>query len=393
MADEVESQNAEAIELSEAEPAKTPRLRQWPLERPHLVQVGSIAGLLVVIALAVWAIQSGVIRQPNASVPEPLLEVEAAAQFTQVPMLSIGLDDLPPFEEDGLASQGIVRSEDLHTIIPSRPRLGVLKYQVQQGDTLFGIADNFGLKPESILWGNWLELNGDPHLLKPGQELSILPVDGALHIWTAGEGLNGVAAFYGVTAEDIIDWPGNDLDPQVDTANPGIEDGSALIIPGGRRELPSWQRIYPTRSNPAVAKILGPGACGAVSSGPVGDGVFGWPTPSTGVSGYGYLPGVHEAIDIGGSTGNAIYAADDGVVVYSGWNNWGYGYVIVIDHGTGWQTLYAHLSRIDVGCGQGVSQSQVIGGMGCTGNCSGSHLHFEMRSESFGRVNPLLFLP
>jgi murein DD-endopeptidase MepM/ murein hydrolase activator NlpD len=86
-------------------------------------------------------------------------------------------------------------------------------------------------------------------------------------------------------------------------------------------------------------------------------------------------------------------AADDGVVVYSGWNDWGYGYVVVLDHGNGWQTLYAHLSSINLGCGQSASQGQVIGAMGCTGNCTGPHLHFEMRHEVWGRVNPIDMLP
>jgi murein DD-endopeptidase MepM/ murein hydrolase activator NlpD len=271
--------------------------------------------------------------------------------------------------------------------------LGILKYQVQQGDTLFGISEKFGLKPESVFWGNWYELQEDPHLLEPGQELNILPVDGVLHRWSEGEVLTAVASFYGVTAQDIIDWPGNDLDLQLDPANVDLETGTELIVPGGRRELPSWQMIRITRANPAVASILGPGACGAVSNGPIGDGVFGWPTSSTWISGYNYIPGVHEAIDIGGDVGYGIFASDDGVVVYSGWNDWGYGYVIVLDHGNGWQTLYAHLSQINVGCGQAVYQGNVIGGMGCTGNCSGTHLHFEMRSDLYGRVNPLNFLP
>jgi murein DD-endopeptidase MepM/ murein hydrolase activator NlpD len=88
-----------------------------------------------------------------------------------------------------------------------------------------------------------------------------------------------------------------------------------------------------------------------------------------------------------------IYAADDGVVVYSGWNNYGYGYVIVIDHGNGWQTLYAHLDTINVGCGQAVFQGNTIGTMGVSGNSSGPHLHFEMRSDIWGRVNPVSYLP
>ena len=306
---------------------------------------------------------------------------------------ALEVEDLPVYPTQESDSATISRSSDVHTIIPTRPRMEILKYTVQQGDTLFGIAEKFGLKPETILWGNWYQMSGDPHLLRPDQELNILPVDGALHEWTEGEGLNGVAEFYGVTAQDIIDWPGNPLEPDLDLSNPGIEAGTELVIPGGRREPPSWQMVRITRSNPAVANILGPGACPATYSGPIGDGIFGWPTPSTWISGYNYLPGVHEAIDIGGSTGNAIYAADDGVVVYAGWNDWGYGYVIVLDHGNGWQTLYGHLSQLNVGCGQAVYQGNVIAGMGCTGNCSGTHLHFEMRNDVFGRVNPSNFLP
>jgi murein DD-endopeptidase MepM/ murein hydrolase activator NlpD len=288
---------------------------------------------------------------------------------------------------------GVSREAVLHTIFPSRPRIEIIKYQVQKGDTLFGIADKFSLKPETILWGNWYTLGGDPHTIRPGQELNILPVDGVLHQWSPGEGLNGVAKFYGVTAEAIINWLGNDLPPDVNPADPGIEEGSELVVPGGRRDPPSWQMVRITRSNPAVAKILGPGYCGAVSSGLIGDGVFGWPTSSNWISGYHYVPGIHEAIDIGGSVGVGIVASDDGVVVYSGWNDWGYGYVIVLDHGNGWQTLYAHLSQINLGCGASVSQGQLIGLMGCTGNCSGPHVHFEMRNDVWGRVNPLNFLP
>lgn len=309
-------------------------------------------------------------------------------------LLPIDLDQLPPFTFDTPSDEfQVSRAADLHTIIPTRPRIEILEYEIKQGDNLFGIGERFNLKPETIFWGNWYTLGGDPHILRPGQVLNILPVDGALHKWSSGEGLNGVAKFYGVTVEDIINWPGNKLDQNISRSSPPIEEGTKLVIPGGRREPPSWQMVRITRSNPAVAKVLGPGFCGSVSSGLIGDGVFGWPTASTGISGYYYIPGVHEAIDIGGAVGVGIFASDDGVVVYSGWNDWGYGLVVVIDHGNGWQTLYAHLSQINAGCGQSVSQGEVIGLMGCTGNCTGPHLHFEMRHDAWGRVDPLSILP
>ena len=109
-------------------------------------------------------------------------------------------------------------------------------------------------------------------------------------------------------------------------------------------------------------------------------------------TGYDYSS-IHPAIDIAGSTGHAIFASDSGVVVYSGWNDWGYGYVVVLDHGNGWQTLYAHLSSISVGCGQAVFQGQVIAAMGISGNSSGSHLHFEIMHDEYGKVNPWNYLP
>src|SRR5690606_11926742 len=110
---------------------------------------------------------------------------------------------------------------------------------------------------------------------------------------------------------------------------------------------------------------------------------------------YHYSPATnHRAVDIGGAMGNALYAADSGVVVYSGWNNYGYGNVVVIDHGNGWQTLYAHImdGGLLVGCGQSVSQGETIAYMGSTGNSSGPHLHFEMMHGSYGKVNPLDFV-
>ena len=89
---------------------------------------------------------------------------------------------------------------------------------------------------------------------------------------------------------------------------------------------------------------------------------------------------------------NVILAADAGVVVFAGWNDWGYGNVIVIDHGNGWQSLYAHLSSMDLGCGSYVYQGDVIGQMGQTGNAAGMQLHFELRSDTAGRPNPLDYL-
>jgi murein DD-endopeptidase MepM/ murein hydrolase activator NlpD len=292
-------------------------------------------------------------------------------------------------------TQGINRLALLHTTLPDIPRYDVFQYEVQKGDTIFGIADKYHLKPETILWGNYNTLADDPHRLKPGQKLNILPTDGVYYEWHAGDGLNGVAQFYHVQPEEILTWPGNRLnrDSLGDLSNPNIPVGTWLVIPGGSREFVTWSAPRITRANPSVAKIFGPGACGKIVDGPVGSGTFVWPTIEKYLSGYDYSPETnHWGIDIAGQLGNAIFASDSGVVVYAGWNDWGYGNVVVIDHGNGWQTLYAHMSAFNVDCGSYVNQGDTIGAMGSTGNSSGPHLHFEMLSDKYGRANPWNFL-
>jgi murein DD-endopeptidase MepM/ murein hydrolase activator NlpD len=309
--------------------------------------------------------------------------------------IPVSLPDFQAGSGGEAAEAGISRFAQPHTDVPSRPRSEVTKYTVQVGDTLFGIAEKFGLKPESILWANQFVLGDNPHNLQPGQVLNILPVDGAYHRWSVGDGLNGVAKFFGVDPQEIVDFPGNHLDPQTigDYSNPNIQAGTWLIIPGGQRAFVNWSAPEIPRDNPGVAKVLGPGACSAVANGAIGSGTFVWPANSHFLSGFDYNPSAnHSGIDIDGNTGDPVYAADNGVVVYAGWNNWGYGNVIVINHGNGWQTLYAHLSQIYVDCGQSVYQTNIIGAIGNTGNSSGSHLHFEMMYNGT-KVNPHDYLP
>jgi murein DD-endopeptidase MepM/ murein hydrolase activator NlpD len=290
-------------------------------------------------------------------------------------------------------SAGIPRLASMDTIIPTRARVDLLEYEVQQGDNVFGIADNYGLRPESILWGNFSILNDNPNFLEPGQTLSIMPTDGVLHDYKAGETLSSIAEFYDTSVAAIIEWPGNRLDPyDIDIENPGITDGTALIVPGGSRALRDWGPPAISRDNPAVASYYGPGSCGAIGEGAIGNGSFVWPTVATYLSGFDYTPPLHNGIDIAGDEGNAIYSVDGGVVVYAGWSTSGYGNLLVIDHGTGWQSAYAHLQTIAVGCGTNVSQGEYVAGLGNTGNSSGPHLHFELLSFLYGKVNPWNYL-
>ncbi len=303
--------------------------------------------------------------------------------------------DMNPLPSEINQPIGIFRAAQLHTNVPSRPRQEITKYAVQDGDTVFGIAEKFGLEPQTILWGNFNILYDDPHSLKAGQELNILPVNGVYWEWLGGIPFGEWAKFYGVTAEEIINLPGNNLDPNAigDFQNANIKTGTWLIIPGGKKEFSSWGApLGVTRENPASARVLGDGACEPVSGGAIGYGSFVYPTNKHYLSGFDYSEkSNHRGIDLAGAEGEGVYASDAGVIVYSGWNNYGYGNMIMIDHGNGFQTLYAHLSALNRGCGQSVGQGETIGAMGSTGRSSGSHLHFEIMGGI--KLNPWDYLP
>jgi murein DD-endopeptidase MepM/ murein hydrolase activator NlpD len=130
---------------------------------------------------------------------------------------------------------------------------------------------------------------------------------------------------------------------------------------------------------------------------PTGGGQFVWPAGGPITSGYGYrihpIFGtrlLHAGVDIAAGSGSAVVAADAGRVVYVGAMS-GYGNVVVVDHGGGISTLYAHLSSFSVGSGEAVSRGEQIAVVGCTGYCTGPHLHFEVRVNG-GPVNPLPYL-
>lgn len=384
-------------------PTGEPRDTQSRLDRPgffsrltgRLVSMGLGESLLrvsthvfAVLALAavIWLTQS-LYRQRVLNAPEPTAET-----VQSTPVVPSAAEALP----EDVSSEGISRLAELHTTIPSRPRQEIVKYTVQEGDTLFGIAEKYGIQPQTLMWGNYGTLLDDPHNLSPGQVLNILPVDGTYYEWQNGDGLNGVAKFFGVAPEVIVNYPGNNLDPATigDFAAPNIQAGTYLIIPGGRREFVSWSApLGVTRENTASASVLGPGYCDPISGGAVGYGTFVWPTNKHYRSGFDYSPDTnHWGVDFAGNEGEGVYAADAGVVVYSGWNNHGYGNMIMIDHGSGFQSLYAHLSALYRFCGQSVGQGEGIGAVGSTGNSSGAHLHFEIRTPTYF-VNPWDYLP
>ncbi len=296
------------------------------------------------------------------------------------------------------SSTGILRVADIHTNLPARPREDITTYTVQGGDTVSGIGDKFGLQPKTIFAANYALLQDNPENLQPGQVLKILPVDGVYWEWLGGAVSFGQwAAYFNVKPEDIINYPANHLDAAAlgDPANANIPVGTFLIIPGGAYQYhtPGQVPLGITRSNPATAQVGGSGACPPTTGGAVGTGTFVYPTDRHYLSGYDYSTKTnHLGIDLAANLGDNIYAADGGVVVYAGANSYGYGNMVMIDHGTGFQTLYAHLSQIFVSCGQSVNQGQTIGAAGATGHASGPHLHFEVRTAT-AVIDPWNVLP
>jgi murein DD-endopeptidase MepM/ murein hydrolase activator NlpD len=359
--------------------ARLARPEVWLRLASHALAIGLVLG-------ALWLARLDFTRAREVPIPAEIVVTTAPAEATAAPAEStLPLQTLA--EPLPTASGDVTRLADIHTLIPTRPRYDIVKYTVQRGDTLFGIASKFNVKPETVLWGN-AQLAENPNILSAGQVLNILPIDGALRIVQPGDTLEKIAQVFHGTVEEIVNYPGNDLDPD----DPQIKDGQYLVIPGGWRELVQWQLPSVTRTTRGLISSE-PGACAGPFSGPSGTYTFVWPANNHYLSGWDYLPNAHPGIDIAAGLGAPIYASDTGVIVFAGWSTRGYGNLIIVDHGNGWQTAYAHLSQINVVCGQGVFQGNLIGLSGSTGNSSGAHLHFEMRHSEYGRVNPWLYLP
>lgn len=357
----------------------------------RMISIGAWLVALSLFALALmiaWRMFTGQTPIPQEFPAQDLRSAEPGAN--PAPGLGWGsprdLPDMALPEPD--APNSIVRSSTLHTIIPNRPRQEITTYTVQAGDSVFEIAHKFNLTPETVLWGNYAQLNDNPHLISIGMELNISPVNGVLYELQQGDTLESVAAQFKVQPETILNWSANGFD----LLDPQVETGKLIVVPGGQREFRQW--LIPTipRGSAGVSKsVYGDGACEGSYEGAYGTGAFIWPAGNHSLSGNDYWSG-HLGIDIAAGQGAPIYAADSGVVVFSGWATGGYGNAVAVDHGNGYQTLYAHLSSVAVRCGSSVSQGAVIGYAGSTGNSTGAHLHFEVRYQG-GFISPWYVLP
>lgn len=239
-------------------------------------------------------------------------------------------------------------------------RRDVVNYTVAEGDTPFDIAAKFNINTDTLLWANNLK---DGDLIRPGDTLIILPINGVRIKTGSKDTPASLAKKYSGKAEEIIAF--NDLE------NEGaIKSGTYIIIPNG--EMPSTKSVALPSQKYAPKGTLDTGS---------------WLIAPASGKNWGRLH-CGSGVDIAAPCGTPIYASAAGTVILSdgvGWNS-GYGKYIMIRHSNGVVTLYAHASKLLVSVGQEVDQGQLIALMGSTGNSTGCHVHWETR----GARNPLV---
>jgi murein DD-endopeptidase MepM/ murein hydrolase activator NlpD len=335
-------------------------------------------------------------RGPDGTTP--LVRVASHLMIILVALLVIGASrvQLPGWEiaevtpEDSAADSGVttigstqrriasvgalVRAAAPITLLHERQSSEIRTYKVQPGDTLWAIADKFGVSAETVIWSNGME--NSPDLLRLDQEIFVPPVNGVLHLVVEGDTVESVAKKYKADPAAIISLEANGLDPK----NPTLKVGTRVMAPGGVKPMPTpkpVQQQYASSSAKAPANA------------PVGNSHFSWPSSGQITTRF---RAYHGAIDIASYTGAPVRASDAGYVAQVIYSRVGYGFHIIIDHGNGFQTLYAHLSKINVRAGNTVEKGALIGLVGTTGNSTGPHLHFEIRQGGVQR-NPFNYLP
>ena len=237
-------------------------------------------------------------------------------------------------------------------------------YVVRKGDTFSSIAKMFNVSVNTVLWANDLNKNSS---IKEGETLVILPISGVIHTVVAGDTLTKIAKKYAGDVNEISQF--NDL-----AINDSLTPGDQIIIPDG--EVSSSITISGSKVQP-------------VFNAPDYGGYY--IKPFVGGHQTQGLHGYHNsAVDWGMPVGTPLWAAAAGKVIISknsGWNG-GYGNYVIIQHPNNTQTIYGHMTNTIVSVGQTVTQGQLIGYSGSTGNSTGPHLHFEVR----GAKNPFNFM-
>lgn len=295
---------------------------------------------------------------PLPAVEERLPDPEANSGQLFFPLLR---------KSEGFAAAGRQEEE------PVDPWAGSFTYAVQAGDTLDDLALEFGRDLRTMSCAVTAAGAGFAQA-QVGEMVTIPARNDLCHRVKTGETLAAIAAWYGVTAAQLQAIPQNQIIAAAD-----LPAGRYLLVPDAR-----------SRYRPLAEEAQRPPT---VSGWRYGDGAFVWPVAAdVAWISQGFRHGKHMAIDLAAPADTAVLAADTGRVIKVGWNDSGYGYRIVIDHGIDYITLYAHLSEYYVQEGDVVQKGEMIGLVGSTGNSTGPHLHFEVRDYGY-LIDPLLVLP
>lgn len=238
----------------------------------------------------------------------------------------------------------------------------VYLYTVRDGDTISDVSKMYGVSINTILWANDLSSRSS---LKTGQVLVILPVNGVKYTIKSGDTVDSIAKKFKSHPKDVIKF--NNLEE----SGGKLAVGDEIIIPDGEKTGVVYSGTKDTTNySSANGLILG---------------YFIRPVPNGKKS-----QNIHSknAVDIAAPLGSPVKAVADGKVILSRVGGWGggYGNYIILQHPNGMRTLYAHMQKVSVSTGDNVTQGDVVGTVGSTGNSSGPHLHIELHRP--GGANP-----
>lgn len=313
------------------------------------------------LRLGVQAEEVGVSRDDKRPTPAGTAVPAVSGSDSGAVPLDTASESIPVLSDNALEPAPVPQ-----TFEGKRPHHEFQKYTVERGDTPSEIAFQYGIKTETLLGGNPF-LSQESSLMQPGMELTILPLDGVLHDVRPGDTLESISEEYGIPVEEIIAYEPNNLEFPY-----RLYPETQILVPGAVAEVFIW-------TPPSLSSVRGGSSTGSgIAPAVVGTGTFVYPVSSRNFT-QRYWYG-HPGIDIALSEGSGVFASDTGTVTFAGWNIYGYGNLIVINHGNGFETFYGHLSGINVFPGQVVNQGNVIGAVGNTGNSSGPHIHFEIRT-------------
>ncbi len=312
-----------------------------------------------------------IITDSKPALVNPVSYLETADVLENMPVATEQTTPVIPVNEEIALSQSgsVLVKQHFNSTDHPPTRTQVEEYTVKAGDTISSIASRFGLKVNTLLWSNKLSKYS---IIRPGDKLTIPPEDGVIHTIKKGDTIKKIADLYQADELSIIE--ANDINPRALTV------GTTIFIPDGVPPAPKIRTKPRTRSNLSLKQIFQP-----APANPNTDTKLLWPGKSHRIN--QYYTWRHRALDINGRIGDPIYAAESGKVIRASWNR-GYGYNVMINHGNGIITLYAHSSKLLVKKGDTVKRGDVIALVGSTGWSTGPHIHFEVRVNG-RKVNPL----